>query len=315
MKHQVTRVRVTERNSEADDVLGLTLEAVDGSPLPPWKPGAHIDLVLSPDLVRQYSLCGDPKSASQYKIAVLHERNGRGGSRFIFKELCIGKELSIRGPKSNFPLKLSQRYIFIAGGIGITPLLPMINEVSKSGADWTLIYCGRSRRSMAFVNELQHFGEKITLVPFDEVGFADFASLLKSVKPNTLVYCCGPSGLLEAVERNMHEWPKGSLHVERFSPIPVDSEEHLECFELVLQRSNKTVLVPHDKSILEVVAELGIPTLSACGEGTCGTCETRIIAGKPLHRDSLLDEDEKAAGEYMLICVSRSRTKRLVLDL
>jgi ferredoxin-NADP reductase len=225
-----------------------------------------------------------------------------------------GTRLPVRGPRNHFPLAAAERYVFVAGGIGITPILPMVAEADAGGADWTLFYGGRRRSSMAFLDELAAYGDRVALRPEDEFGLLDLAAIL-APRSDTAVYACGPERMLQAVEEHCAAWPAGSLHVERFAAKPVDEGAVATGFEVVCQRSGITVTVPPDRSILEVVQEAGVNALSSCLEGVCGTCETAVVEGSPDHRDSLLSEEEKAAGDFMMICVSRSSSPRLVLDL
>jgi ferredoxin-NADP reductase len=247
-------------------------------------------------------------------VGVLRDESGRGGSRHVHDRLEVGTRLPVRGPRNHFPLVAAERYLFVAGGIGITPILPMAAQASASGAEWSLFYGGRRRDSMAFLDELAAYGDRVVLRPEDEFGMLDLATIL-APQQGTAVYACGPEGLLQAVEQQCADWPPGSLHVERFSAKPVDDVAPATGFEVVCQRSGITVTVPPDRSILEVVQEAGVNALSSCLEGVCGTCETAVVAGSPEHRDSLLSEEEKAAGDYMMICVSRSNSPQLVLDL
>ncbi|MGY1809507.1 PDR/VanB family oxidoreductase [Blastococcus sp. SYSU D00669] len=305
---------VAERTEAADGVVTLVLEHPDGEELPAWTPGAHVDLLLGPDLTRQYSLCGSPGERTRWRLGVLLDEGGRGGSRHVHERLAAGERVSVRGPRNHFPLVAADRYVFLAGGIGITPILPMIAEAEASGADWTLFYGGRQRSSMAFVDELARYGDRVVLRPQDEHGLLDLAAILEP-RPGALVYACGPEAMLQAVEQGCAGWPPGSLHVERFSAKPVAEGAAATSFEVVCQRSGITVTVPEDRSILDVVLDAGVNALSSCQEGVCGTCETAVVEGSPDHRDSLLTDEEKAAGDYMMICVSRSQSPRLVLDL
>jgi ferredoxin-NADP reductase len=300
----------------ADGVARLTLRHPDGEPMPRWEPGAHLDLVLRPDLVRQYSLCGDPGDRSVLQVAVLREPGGRGGSRHVHDELSAGGAVRIRGPRNHFPLVEAPRYLFIAGGIGITPIVPMAAAAHELGADWRLVYGGRSRASMAFREELsEQYGDRVSVCPQDETGLLDLDMLLGTPREGVAVYCCGPEPLLAAVEQRCAAWPSGALHVERFSPrTDPDAGPHT-AFEVELARSGRTITVPGDKSILDAVEEAGITVLSSCQEGTCGTCETPVLDGVPDHRDSLLTKEEQAANDTMMICVSRCRGSKLVLDL
>lgn len=305
---------LTSRTPIARGVVLLTMVHPHGRPLPPWTPGAHLDLILRPDLIRQYSLCGDPQDRYEYQIAVLCEPEGRGGSRHIHENLARGDTVTVRGPRNNFSLVPADRYLFIAGGIGITPILPMLSQVSALRADWLLVYGGRTRASMAFRNRLTgRYGERVQIMPQDETGLLDLKSLLLEPREGTAIYCCGPGALIIAVEEHCSGWPPGTLHVERFTPKQ-DAGSHT-AFEIVLARSGHRLTVPPDRSILSVVEEAGIAALSSCREGTCGTCETAVLDGVPDHRDSLLTESERAAGDTMMICVSRARSPHLVLDL
>jgi ferredoxin-NADP reductase len=307
---------VTGKQPVAEDVVAVELQDPDGGTLPAWTPGAHVDLVLSDQLTRQYSLCGSAADRRTWRIGVLKDPGSRGGSAFVHEQLEVGSTVRVRGPRNRFPLITSPRYQFVAGGIGITPLIPMITEANAAGADWQLLYGGRRRASMAFVDELAPHGDRVRLHPQDEFGMLDLASVLEQPRPGTLVYCCGPEGLLAAVESQCRGWPAGSLHVERFSAKPVEpAPEGDTAFELVLQRSGITLEVGPDMSVLEVCEDAGVSVLGSCYEGICGTCETAVIDGVPDHRDSVLTQDEQAVGDVMMICVSRCKGPRLTLDL
>ncbi|WP_330285496.1 PDR/VanB family oxidoreductase [Streptomyces sp. NBC_00576] len=290
----------------------------EGEPLPAWRPGAHIDVVLPTGITRQYSLCGPAGHTSRWRIAVLREPDGRGGSQWIHDNVHEGTELRVRGPRNNFPLRPAARYLFVGGGIGITPLLPMIAEAEAAGADWSLLYGGRTHASMAFLPELEPYGERVDVRPQDQHGLPDLAGFLGDPDPSALVYCCGPAGLIDAVEARCASWPAGSLNVERFAAVtgqqPVGGENNPP-IEVELRASGMTLTVPPQLSVLKAVEHAGVPVLSSCEEGICGSCETAVIEGEIDHRDSLLTEDERAAGDTMLICVSRARGGRLVLDL
>jgi ferredoxin len=194
-------------------------------------------------------------------------------------------------------------------------MLPMIRTAEAAGADWRLIYGGRQRASMAFLDELSAYGERVSVRPQDEFGLLDLDTLLGHPQSDTKVYCCGPEPLLAAVERRCTTWPKRSLHVERFVAKPLSEPVLNEAFDVYLAQSDLTVTVPPEKSILTAVEEAGVGVLSSCAEGTCGTCETPVLEGIPDHRDSVLDEDAREAGDCMMICVSRACTARLILDL
>jgi ferredoxin-NADP reductase len=300
---------LADRRPVADGVVLLSLRRPDGGQLPPWEPGAHIDVVLD-DLVRQYSLCSDPADRTTWQIAVQREEDGRGGSRRVHA-LATGAAVRVGGPRNHFPLVLAPRYLFVAGGIGITPILPMVRVVAAQGTSWRLVYGGRARRTMAFHDELAGHGEHVDLCPQDERGLPDLAALFADPEiadEGTAVYCCGPEPLLAAVE-SYRSGP--SLHVERFAPLQV---EGAGAFEVELANSGRTLPVPADRSVLDVLEEAGVPVLWSCREGTCGTCETGVLEGVPEHHDTVLTDDERRVGDVMMVCVSRG-TGRLVLDL
>ncbi|WP_240607094.1 PDR/VanB family oxidoreductase [Cryobacterium aureum] len=310
------RLRVTARRTGAEGVVVLHLCDPAGADLPAWAPGAHIDLKVSDGMSRQYSLCGEPDDRSLWRIAVLREPKSRGGSERVHTALVEGVEVDVRGPRNNFPLVPSPRYLFIAGGIGITPILPMLTAAEAAGAEWELHYGGRSRRSMAFLESFEDATDnRVTLHPHDEVGLIDLDKILGASRSETLVYCCGPEPLLAAVEQRCAAWPPGSLHVERFSPKAVGEPLLAESFEVELAASGLALTVPPEKSILQVVEEAGVSVLSSCQEGTCGTCETSVLEGQVDHRDSVLTPAEQKANDTMFICVSRAACPRLVLDL
>jgi ferredoxin-NADP reductase len=314
-------VEVRRRQTVADGVVTLTLADPGGADLPEWAPGAHIDLLMTPSLVRQYSLCGDTANRGEWQVGVLLDPNSRGGSQFVHDKLHEGATVRVRGPRNHFPLVGSPRYLFIAGGIGVTPMVPMIAAAEAAGADWSLLYGGRTRSSMAFVDELDRHGDRVTVCARDAHGGANFranlGSALSAPGENTLVYCCGPEGLLSAVEDACKTWPPDSLHIERFSAKELEppSPDALATFEVECQRSGLTLTVPQEKSIYEACEEAGVDVLGSCMEGVCGTCECDIIEGEADHRDSVLNDAEKSANQTLMICVSRSRSERLVLDL
>lgn len=305
------RLRVLAARAVAEGVRELLLGPAAGGPLPAWTPGAHVDLVLRPGLVRQYSLCGDPADRTRWRVAVLREAAGRGGSAHVHDVLRPGDLVTARGPRNHFPLRPAPAYLFVAGGIGITPLLPMIAATARAGADWRLLYGGRRRASMAYLDELARYGGRVEVRPQDELGLLDLDAALAAAPPDAHVYCCGPEPLLRAVEDRC-AGPR--LHVERFSPKPVDPAA-TSAFDVVLRRSGLRLRVGAGTSVLAALQAAGVAVLDSCREGTCGTCETAVLAGRPDHRDSVLDEAERAGGASMMVCVSRSLTPELELDL
>jgi ferredoxin-NADP reductase len=312
--HVVT-LQVQGKTAEADDVVTLTLADPAGRRLPDWAPGAHVDLVLPNGLTRQYSLCGDRWDAYHYRVGVLREPIGRGGSAFVHDGLQAGQPVGVGGPRNNFPLVPSQRYLFVAGGIGITPILPMLHQADLVGAEWELLYGGRRRASMAFLDELAAYGDRVRIVPQDECGLLPLASFLGEPRADTRVYCCGPAPLLAAIEAACAPWPAHTLRTERFVAQEQAAPVRGGAFTVELARSARRVTVTPDRTVLDAVHAAGVDVLSSCRQGTCGTCETTVLDGIPDHRDSLLDDDDRAVGDCMYICVSRSCTDRLVLDL
>jgi ferredoxin-NADP reductase len=302
---------------EADGVVSVVLVDPAGNPLPDWLPGAHVDLCLANGIVRQYSLCGDPQDPSYYRVAVLAEPASRGGSDFVHRKLRPGETVTVRGPRNNFEFLQADRYLFIAGGIGITPLLPMLRAAQRSGADWRLLYGGRRRASMAFLDELAECGGNVVVSPQDETGLLDLDQWLNEAQPAMKVYCCGPEPLLATVQNLCREWPEGSLQIERFAPRAGNdyAPESEREFDVVCQQSGARVKVTSGCSIIQALREAGIGVPSSCEEGICGTCETRVLQGSVDHRDSILSDAERAANETALICVSRSQSDVLVLDI
>lgn len=312
---QIVEAVVTDILTSAADVKTFTLRSTDPGTLPSWSPGAHIDVLVPGGLTRQYSLCGTTRQSGRWRFAVLREPASRGGSAWLHEQLRVGDRLDVRGPRNEFPLVSAHRYVFVAGGIGLTPLLPMIEEVHERGAAWHLTYGGREMRSMAFLDELSAYGSNVDVRPQDEFGLLDLTVAIGAPEEGTVVYCCGPGPLIDAVEEYCKDWPAGALRVERFHPIEGVLDGPTTAFEVVLARSGAVVVVGPDESIAEALDRVGVEVLTSCGEGTCGTCETRVLGGLPDHRDSVLTDEEHQANDLMMLCCSRSLSPALVLDL
>lgn len=302
----------------ADRIASIELGSGDGLPLPAWSPGAHIDLHLPSGLVRSYSLHGDPADRGSYHIAVLDVENGRGGSSEVHRVAAPGARLSASVPRNSFRMEPARHYLFLAGGVGVTPLLSMARQASRTGVPWTFVYGGRTRASMAFLDVLSALpGGRLEAVPQDELGLPDLASAFAALPAGSAAYCCGPAGMLEsAVSIAAGTRTEVPVHVERFhAPAAAEAEAGGSPFVVELARSGLTIEVPAGVSVLDAVRARVPGVMSNCEQGTCSACETAVLAGIPDHRDSVLTPKEKAANRYMMICVSRSRTPRLVLDL
>lgn len=309
------RLVVASTKRLAEGVVELRLRDPAGGALPEWSAGAHVDVRCGPGLVRQYSLCGDPAEPGEYRIAVLREAESRGGSRALHDEVGEGALLELSEPRNHFGLERAESYLFVAGGIGITPILPMLAEAQRTGKRWRLLYGGRTRASMAFLDELRGYGEKVQLAPQDECGLLDLSSALAGLPEGTLVYCCGPEPLLAAIEAECaNEGLAAALRVERFSAKPQQDVGDDE-FEVELAGTGLRLPVPGDRTLLDVLRDAGVDVLTSCEEGTCGSCETGVLRGEPDHRDSVLTDEERAQGDRLMVCVSRSRTPLLTLDL
>ena len=311
-------LRVHQKTWEAQGVTSITFVHPEGRPLPRWEPGAHLSLHLPNGLVREYSLCSDPDDTSRWTVAVLRVPDSRGGSRMIHDELQIGAEVLVDGPRNLFQLDgESPRHLLVAGGIGITPIVAMTRALHAKGTDWHLLYTGRSREVMAFLDEISGLpADRVSVHVDDEVGgFADISGLVGGVDDDTVVYCCGPAALMEAVEICVPDTSR--LRLERFrAPEPAaDPETPDGAFEVVINSTGDRVPVDADTSILDALAEAGHEVPSSCTEGICGTCETGVVSGEIDHRDYLLSDEEKESGCTMCICVSRCRGSELVLDL
>jgi ferredoxin-NADP reductase len=307
-------LRVLSMTWEAEGVLSVVLADPADRALSPWSPGAHVDVDLAPGLRRSYSLCGDPHDDRTLTLAVLHEPAGRGGSDFVHTRLRPGALLPVSAPRNNFELVDAPGYLFIAGGIGVTPLLPMISAVQARGARWRLLYGGRRRASMSFLEWIAHYGERVLVRPEDEFGLLDLDQALQATDSSTIVYCCGPEPLLAAAEERCTDYGR-VLRLERFAAKPRADTGEPTSFQVICQRSGVQATVGPGQSVLAVLEAAGLPVAYSCQDGICGTCETTVIAGDIEHRDSVLSEAEQQAGDTMFICVSRCRSPRLVLDL
>lgn len=312
-------LRVVDRTVVAHDqnVVAMTLAAVDGEPLPLWYPGAHLDLYLPSGRLRQYSLCGDPADRSSYRIAVRRIPSGGGGSVEVHDGLAVGSTVRTSGPRNAFPLAVpgygspTQRVRFIAGGIGITPILPMLGLAERLGIDWSMVYAGRSRDSIPFLDEVTRFGDRIEIRTDDLHGIPTADDLLGECLDGTTVYACGPAPMLTLIRERLLGRDRVELHFERFAAAPVLDGVP---FTVTIASTGQTVQVGSDETLLSALQDNDIGARYSCQQGFCGTCRTRVLDGAVDHRDALLTDSERAAG-MMLVCISRAEGDGLVLDL
>jgi ferredoxin-NADP reductase len=309
------RVRVTAARQVAERVRELVLAPVNGAPLPGWTPGAHVDVVLADDLVRSYSLCSAPGDDT-WRIAVLEEIDGRGGSRHVHHAVAVGDELVTSAPRNDFELVLGDRpVLLVSGGIGVTPLLPMAAAADAAGADWRMLHLARSEEAAAYVDELAAYGDRVLRHVDTDGGPIDLPTTLDELGGAAAdIYACGPTPLLTALEEYAASRPGTHLVVERFAGTgdAVRVGDHAFVVEIA---DGTEVHVAADQTVLEALSAAGIRVLSSCQEGVCGTCETAVLEGEPDHRDHVLSDEERASGEMMMPCVSRCRGARIVLDL
>ena len=314
------QLKVARIRDETPRIKSIELVAADGSTLPAFTAGAHIDVTLGNGEERSYSLLNDPTETQRYVIAVLRETDSRGGSTFVHDSVREGDVLTSSPPANNFALnEAGERHILIAGGIGITPLMAMSRRLSSRDAAFTLHYCARSRDEAAFIGEIEAaVGERL-VTHFDGGDMSkglNVAALLKERPAAGHVYVCGPPGLIRAVREATPHWPKGSVHYELFrgSEADIAPRSSDQPFEIVLKRAGKTLQVPADKSILQTLADAGIKIKTLCKEGVCGTCRVGLVSGRADHRDEVLTDDER--GRHIQVCVSRAQPgETLVLDL
>lgn len=316
---ETIRVKVARHQEQGQGVLVLDLSAFDGSALPAFTAGAHVDLHLADGLVRQYSLAGNPDERSYYRLGILKDPNSRGGSIAAHAQLRAGAEVSISAPRNHFPLDMDAPHsILLGGGIGITPMIAMAYQLHKAGKSFELHYCARSRASAAFIDELgaSAFADHVHL-HFDDEADAqrlNLPSVLTGADKGSHLYVCGPAGFMDSViaEAEGLGIAAANIHREYFQ---VQTDTGGQSFEVVAQKSGQRVQVAEGQSIIDALAGVGIAIPKSCEQGICGTCLCDVIAGTPDHRDVYLTDEEKADNDQILLCCSRSKSATLVLDI
>ncbi|MGK8705873.1 PDR/VanB family oxidoreductase [Metapseudomonas otitidis] len=319
MTEQVLNLVVRKRQEQGEGVVILDLADPMGRSLPNFEAGAHIDIHLKPGLVRQYSLCGDPANAAVYRLGVLRDPASRGGSVAVHELLTEGASVSVGMPRNLFPLAAgASRSILIGGGIGITPMIAMAHQLTAQDSPFELHYCGRSRHRTAFLDELASADFAACVrTHFDDEGDAqklDLPTVLGQPGAGVHVYVCGPSGFMDWVIDGARKAGYAEEHIHReYFQVEVDVSG--DSFEVVAQRSGKSVQVAEGQSIIDALATVGIKVEISCEQGVCGTCLCDVLEGEPDHRDVYLTDDEKAANDQILVCCSRAKSKKLVLDI
>ena len=317
MANDMLRVAIAARHQAAEDIVVLDLVPVDGAALPPFEPGAHVDVEVAPDILRQYSLCGDPSRLDRYRLGILLDPASRGGSTAIHDRFQVGARIRIGHPRNNFPLaQNAASTVLLGGGIGITPLLAMAHHLHATGLPFALHYCARSRAKAAFLDELAAAPYAASVqVHFDDGDRRfDPARDLPPAAAGAHLYVCGPGGFMDWVIAAAAKlgYPGDQVHTEYFT---AQTDTSGAAFEVMLSRSGQTVQVAAGQSIVAALKAVGVTVEVSCEQGVCGTCLCDVLEGVPDHRDSYLTDDEKAGNDQMTLCCSRAKTPRLVLDL
>ena len=307
---------------EAQDILSLELRPLAGEVFPPFEAGSHIDLHLPHGIVRSYSLLNDSRERHRYVVAVLKDKSSRGGSRAVHEDLRIAMPLQISEPRNNFKLiETAEHSVLVAGGIGITPILSMAQRLHQLGRSFEVIYCARSRRSAAYVADIEALAAQVSWHFDDEQGGPPDLQALLAARPgvgavNTHYYACGPAVMLDAFERSCRDLGYAHAHIERFQAVEVAAaSDAQQSYTVELKRSGQTLTVMPNQSLLATLQAAGIYCNTSCEEGICGSCETQVLEGIPDHRDSVLSPAEQATHKMMMVCVSGCKSSHLVLNL
>jgi tetrachlorobenzoquinone reductase len=318
--HGLIDARLSKIEDVARDTKLYTFERIDGGKLPGYKPGAHIDLHLPNGLLRQFSLTVPADNPDSYTVGVKRDENSRGGSRYIIEQMKVGDQIKISAPRNNFPLVEDAAHVVLfAGGIGITPIWCMAQQLAAQGRSWKIHYACRSQADMAFLSELKRLDQKFVHLHFDdEAGgkVMDLAAAIAEAPAAAHFYCCGPNPMLKAFEAAAASRSKVNVHVEYFTPKEdANAEDSLGGFWVELAKSGEEYFIPPGKKVLEVLFDAGVDVDYSCELGICGACETKVISGIPVHHDSVLSEEEQATNEKVMICCCGCKTERLVLDM
>lgn len=314
------QVRIARRETEAEGIAGFELASADGTPLPAFTAGSHIDVMLGDGLIRQYSLCGHPAERSRYRLGVLLDPASRGGSRAMHA-LAEGATLTISTPRNHFELAAdARRHLLLAGGIGVTPLLCMAEQLAADGADFTMHYCTRSPARTAFRGRLANaaWAGRVSLHHDDGAAAQafDMKQVLARPEADVHLYVCGPKGFMDAVLATAREqgWPEAQIHYEFFAGAPVQTDADTD-FEVKLAKSGRVIPVRREQTVAQALAAAGVDLPVSCEQGVCGTCLTRVIDGTPDHRDMYMTPAEQAKNDQFTPCCSRSLSPLLVIDL
>jgi ferredoxin-NADP reductase len=317
--HGLIDARLTKIEDVARDTKIFTFQRVDGGKLPGYKPGAHIDLHLPNGMLRQFSLTVPVSDPDGYTVGVKRDENSRGGSRYIIEQMKVGDLIKISAPRNNFPLvENADHVVLVAGGIGITPIWCMAQELEAQSRSWKIHYACRSQADMAFLSDLKKLDpERVHLHFDDEAGgkVLDLTAAIAEAPANAHFYCCGPNPMLKAFEAAAASRPRANVHIEYFTAKEEASANELGGFWVELTRSGEEYFIPPGKKVLEVLFDAGVDVDYSCELGICGACETRVISGTPIHHDSVLSEEEQASNEKVMICCCGCATERLVLDM
>ena len=322
MSTSTIKALVHTMRHEADGIVSIEFRPTDsGDEFPLFEPGSHVDLHLPNGLVRSYSLCNSASDRDRYVVGVLNDRKSRGGSRYVHEHLRVGQVIEMSVPRNNFRLhEDAPRSVLVSGGIGVTPIFCMLQQLATLGRPVEVVYCARNRKEAAFISAIESLIDKSRITwHFDEEEGQppDLAKLLADRGTETHYYCCGPTPMLDAFEKTCERLGYPNAHIERFATVPIEAASKSHGFEVVCEKSGKLVAVPPGKSVLDALIDAGLNPDHSCKEGVCGACETPVLGfdGELDHQDGILTKMERQASKSMMLCVSRCSGKRLILDI